>query len=51
MTWDEFVADVERGEALRQDEGQGYDIPGGILRALHDRVTALEAGRADGAGA
>lgn len=48
MTWDEFVADVERSEAQRQEEGHGYDIPGGILRALHDRVTSLETGRADG---
>jgi hypothetical protein len=41
-SWDEFVADVERGEAERQDRGESYDVGNGILRALHHRVASLE---------
>ena len=40
--FEEFAAAAERIAAGRQDQGLGYDIAGAILRALHDRVSALE---------
>ena len=44
MTWDEFVAAVEREEATLTDEAAGhvYDLGKAILRELHNRVAALE---------
>lgn len=46
-TFEEFIAAVEREEAQRHDAGLGYDIGGGILRALHRRIVALEPAEAE----
>jgi hypothetical protein len=43
QSFDEFAGEVAAEAARRRDEeGLGYNLHEGILRALHDRVAKLE---------
>lgn len=44
QSFEEFIAAAEREEAKLQDEAEGhvYNLGNAILRALHNRVGALE---------